>query len=106
MVTTLKTEDTSKTRAKEPTTMSRVYVLVQTADGHSDDMASVLRRQPGVILADVVEGRIHVMMVVEAQHILKLAQLTIQALATVEAMTASVHLWPAQQRRAVLCSQR
>lgn len=51
------------------------------------------------IQADVVEGQPEVMMVVEAQHTPRLARLTIRALAAVEPVTASVHLWPTEECR-------
>jgi hypothetical protein len=78
---------------------ARVYVLVSVAEGFSDNVASILRCKPGVVMADVVEGQTNVVMVVEARHRLRLAQLTIQALAAVESMTDNVHLLPADKSR-------
>ncbi len=53
--------------------------------------------KPGVVMADVLEGQTDVIMVVEAQDRLRLAQLTIQALAAVETMTVGMHLMPADK---------
>ena len=73
----------------------RVYVLVTVAEGFSGKVASVLRCKPGVVAADVVEGEPNVIMLVEAQHRLRLAHLTIQALAAVETATVGLRLMPA-----------
>ena len=89
--------DVGETRRKGSAPKARVYVLVQVAEGHSEDVVSHLRRQPGVTMADVVEGQPDVIMVVEAQHRLKLAHLTIQALTAVETVTVGVHLMPANK---------
>jgi hypothetical protein len=48
-------------------------------------------------MADVVEGQPDVIMVVEAQHRLRLAHLTIEALTAVETATVGVHLMPADE---------
>ena len=93
-------EDVDETRRNGSAPKSRVYVLVQVDEGRSEAVASVLRRQPGVTMADVVEGQLDVMMVVEAQHRLRLAQLTIQALAAVEKVTVGMHLMPADKTSA------
>lgn len=90
-------EDAGETRRKGLVPKARVYVLVQVAEGHSENVVSVLRCQRGVVIADVVEGHPNVIMVVEAQHRLRLAQLTIQALAAVETLTVGVHLMPADK---------
>ncbi len=94
---TVLVEDVGETRRKGSAPRARVYVLVQVAEGHSEDVVSVLRCQPGVVIADVVEGQPAAIMVVEAQHRLRLAQLTIQALAAVETVTVGMHLMPADK---------
>lgn len=48
----------------------------------------------GVVMADVLEGIGEVMMVAEAPERHRLAELTIQALISVEAMTGEVKLLP------------
>lgn len=75
--------------------MSRVYVLVNVAERQGRAAASVLRRQVGVIFADVVEAQSSVMMVVEARGRLRLADLTIKALASVQGVIEDIHLMPA-----------
>jgi hypothetical protein len=74
---------------------SRVYVLVNVAERQGRAAASILRCQPGVVVADVVEAQPSVMMVVEARGRQRLAELTIQALTSVEGLTADIHLMPA-----------
>lgn len=76
-----------------------MYVVVDVADGFCEEVASVLRCKPGVVMADNVEAAQKVVMVVEAQHRLRLAHLTIQALAAVEPVTANVCLMPAEEQR-------
>jgi hypothetical protein len=76
-----------------------VYVLLEVPWKHSTEVASVLRCKPGVVMADVVEAQPSVIMVVEAQERQKLAELTIQALASVEMVTDGVHLMPAEEHR-------
>jgi hypothetical protein len=74
---------------------SRVYVLVNVAERQGRAAASVLRRQPGVVVADVVEAQPSVIMIVEARDRQRLAELTVQALTSVEEVTADFHLMPA-----------
>lgn len=73
----------------------RVYVLVNVAERECRVAASVLRRQVGVIAADVVEAQPRVIMVVEARDRQRLAELTVQALASVEEVTNDIHVMPA-----------
>jgi hypothetical protein len=72
------------------------YVLLDIANGKSEQAAQALRSRPGVVMADSLEGPPDVIVVFEASERLTLAKLTIQALTAVEAMTRSVCLLPVQ----------
>ena len=93
---TVLVEDVAETGRKREAPKAKVYVLVQVAEGFSAEVASILRRKPGVVAADVVEGEASVIMVVEAQHRLGLAHLTIQALTAVEKATVGLRLMPTE----------
>ena len=85
------------TLAKKTEAMSaRAYILLRTVEGKAERVAQTLRGEPGVVIADALERPPDVIMVVEASEREKLAELTIQALGSVEAMTEDVHLLPAQ----------
>jgi hypothetical protein len=75
---------------------ARVYVLLDTVNGKSEQVTQVLRGKPGVILAEPLEGSPDVIMVVEAPRREKLAKLTNEALASVELLTENLQLLPAR----------
>jgi len=75
---------------------ARAYVLLDIADGKPERVAQVLRGKPGVVMADRLEGPPDVMVVLEASQRLRLAKLTVQALASVETVIKEVQLLPAQ----------
>jgi len=80
---------------KNPASTSvRVYVLLRLAKGDPEQVAQALRRKPGVLMADPLEGPPDVIVVVEASERQKLADLTIQALSSVETMIENVRLLP------------
>jgi hypothetical protein len=72
----------------------RAYVLLCLAKGNPALVAQVLRQKPGVLMADPLEGPPDVIVVVEAPERQKLADLTVQALSSVEAMIENVRLLP------------
>ena len=76
----------------------RVYVLLDIVGGKVEQVVKVLRESPGVVMADAVEGLPDVIVVVEALDRQKLAQLTTQALVSVETMTENFCLLPAKDR--------
>jgi hypothetical protein len=81
--------------AKKAARMSiRAYILLCLAKGNPELVAQVLRRKPGVLMADPLEGPPDVIVVVEAPERQKLADLTVQALSSVEAMIENVRLLP------------
>jgi len=79
-----------------PVMSARAYVLLDIADGKSERVAQALRGKPGVVMADPLEGPPDVMVVLEASQRLRLAKLTVQALASVETVIKEVQLLPAQ----------
>ena len=80
---------------KNPASTSvRAYVLLRLAKGNPDRVAQTLRRKPGVLMADPLEGPPDVIVVVEAPERQRLADLTVQALSSVETMIENVRLLP------------
>ncbi|OGO21821.1 MAG: hypothetical protein A2Z28_08120 [Chloroflexi bacterium RBG_16_51_9] len=74
----------------------RVYVLLDIIAGKSGRVTQTLRSKPGVILADEMEDQSRIIMVVEADDRQKLAELTIQALSSVDSVTDGLQLLPAK----------
>lgn len=79
---------------KSASTSVRAYVLLRLTKGNPDRVAQALRRKPGVLMADPLEGPPDVIVVVEASERQKLADLTVQALSSVETMIENVRLLP------------
>ena len=77
----------------------RVYVILDVTAGKAGWVAQTLRRQPCVLLADEIEERSHVVLVLEAPSRQKLAESTIKALSSVESATDDVQLLPANNGR-------
>ncbi len=76
----------------------RVYILLDVVGGKADQAIEILRKSPGVVMADILEGPPDVIMVMEVPGRQKLAKLTIQALASVETVIENVRLLPARDR--------
>jgi hypothetical protein len=93
---TLLAEDTGRTTRRRSIRKARVYVLVDVAGGHQEEVACAMRRKPGVVMADVVESQPSVIMVIEARDRQKLAELAVRALAAIEMATDGMHLMPAE----------
>ena len=92
-------EDVRRARRRRSPRKARVYVLVDIAGECHEEVASVLRCKPGVVMADNVEAQQKVIMVVEAQDRQTLAELTVRALASVEMAIGEMHLMPAEEHR-------
>ena len=75
---------------------ARAYVLLHIVDGNSEWVLQALRSMPGVVTVDVLEGPPDVIMVVEASERQKLAELTTQALASVETAIEDMRLLPSR----------
>jgi hypothetical protein len=58
----------------------------------------MLRGQPGVKMVDVLEGPPDVIVMLQARSRLELAELTSQALVSVESMTEDLKVLPVQNR--------
>jgi hypothetical protein len=80
---------------KKATNMDfRAYLLLQVVEEKSKEVAQVLRHKPGVLMADIVEGPPDVIAIIEASERKMLADLTVQALSSVENMLENVRLLP------------
>jgi DNA-binding Lrp family transcriptional regulator len=73
---------------------TKVYILLDITEGKLEQVVQTLRGKPGVVEVDLLEGSPNVIMVVEAPEQKKLAERTIQALASVETITEGVQLLP------------
>ncbi len=73
---------------------ARAYVLLSVVQGKTTRVVRMLRNRPGVVMADVIEGPPDIVMVIEAQGRRRLAQLTVEALSSVENMTGDMQLLP------------
>lgn len=71
---------------------ARVYVLMDIVQGESDQVVRRLRGKPGVLMADPLEGRWDLILVVEAGSRERLAELTTQAIAPVEEVTEGMRV--------------
>ena len=74
----------------------KTYVLVKTKEGSSRQAAAIIRRQPGVEKVDRVEGLADVIFTIQAPDNKTLAELTVQAISSIEALTEDVQLLPAR----------
>ena len=73
---------------------TKTYVLLKVRNGNSDSVTSVVRRQPGGVMVDQVDGLADIIFAVRASSRKKLAELAVQAIASVEAVTDDVQLLP------------
>ena len=77
---------------------AKAYVLLNVASEKHKQVVRTLRGKPGVLMIDVVEGPPDVVAVLGARSRQRLAKLTIQALASVEAMTEGLQLLPTRDK--------
>jgi hypothetical protein len=73
---------------------ARAYVLLNVVRGEVVEAVQTLRGRPGVIVADVIEGPPDIVMVIEARGRRRLADLTVEALSSVENITGDLQLLP------------
>ncbi len=78
------------------TMKDRAYILLDILNGKAEQVAQSLKRNKGVVSVDVLEGPPDIIIILEASGRQKLAELTIQALASVESVTENMKLLPAQ----------
>ena len=75
---------------------SRLYLLLETVNGHSEEVTQVLGLNPGVATVDLVEGKPDVIAVMEGADRQELAQLLMQVISSVETATEDVRILPAR----------
>ena len=68
--------------------------MLETVNGHSEEVAQVIRLNPGVVTVDVVEGKPDVIAVMEAGGRQELAQLLMQVISCVENTTEDARILP------------
>ncbi len=73
---------------------SRLYLLLKTVNGHSEEVAQVIRLSPGVITVDLVEGKPDVIAVMEAGDRQELAHQLIQVISCVENAIENARILP------------
>lgn len=73
---------------------TRVYILLDAVASKSADIIRALRGETGIVTVDLIEGPPDVIIVIEASDRERLAELTVQALSRVEAMTEDLRLLP------------
>ena len=76
----------------------KAYVLLNVVHEKQKQVVRALRGKSGVLMIDILEGPLDVIIVLEARDCQKLAKLTVQALALVEAMTEELQLLPTRGR--------
>ncbi len=75
----------------------KAYVLLRIRNGDFEQAVTIVRQQPGVVIADQVEGLADVIFAVQAPDRERLAELTVQAITAIEAMTEDMQLLPAKE---------
>ena len=76
----------------------RAYILLDIADGKSEEAARSLGGRPGVVRVDLLEGPPDLLVMCEASSRQMLARLAVEALAMVEQVTENVHLLPVRSQ--------
>lgn len=72
----------------------RAYLLMDITDGKHRDVIQSLVSKPGVTTVDMLEGPPDILVVVEGATRNELAELTVDALSSVESYTENVRLLP------------
>ena len=72
----------------------RVYLLIDVVEGRERQVLMALRGQPGIVLADRVEGPPDIVVIAEAQDRQSLANLIVQAIASIENLTNNIQFLP------------
>jgi len=79
---------------QRPSVSERAYLLMDIIDGKHLEVIQSLGRKPGVIMVDMLEGPPDILVMMEARSRQELAELTVDALASVENHTENVQLLP------------
>jgi hypothetical protein len=72
----------------------RAYLLMDIVDGKHGEVVQSLGSKPGVTMVDMLEGPPDILVVVEAETRQELAELTVDALSSVEEYTDNLQLLP------------
>ena len=76
----------------------RVYLLLDIADGKSEEVAQSLCNKQGVAKADLLEGPPDLIVLCEVSSQQKLAKLTVGVLASIDNVTENVCLLPVKSK--------
>ncbi len=76
---------------------SRLYLLLETVNGHSEEVAQVLRLNSGVVTVDLVEGKTDIIAVMEAEDRQALARQLMQVISCVENTTEDARILPTRE---------
>ena len=71
---------------------ARAYLLLSVVDGRSEQVARTLRRQPGVVRVDSLEGQPDVIVLVQAPDRRKLAEYIMPAISSIDNITEDLRL--------------
>ena len=74
--------------------MDRVYLILDIMEGKHSEAVQSLRANPGVRRVDVLEGQWNIIMIIEASNRMRLAQLLIRAISSVDTITEDLQLLP------------
>ena len=77
--------------------MEKVYIFVNVRKGMANQVMQALQGKAGVLNIDPVEDRTDIIVQLQATTRQKLAELTIQSMASVENMIDGIQLMPVQQ---------
>jgi hypothetical protein len=83
----------------------RAYLLMDITDGKYREVIRSLGNKPGVIMVDMLEGPPDILVVVEAGTRQELAELTVEALSSVENYAENVQLLPGRHAPGVDASR-
>lgn len=74
----------------------RTYLLLDVLGGTADQVVQNLLGKPGVAFVDRLDGPPDVIMMIQAENRLKLAEVANQALGVIESMAKGIRVLPAR----------
>ncbi|MDD5289554.1 MAG: hypothetical protein PHY28_10660, partial [Dehalococcoidales bacterium] len=74
--------------------MDRVYVILDIMEGKHSEAVQSLQTSPGVRWVDTLEGQWDVITAIEASNRMRLAQLLVRAIYSVDTITVDLQLLP------------
>jgi len=72
----------------------KVYILLDVVDGKTNRVVKTMRKTPGVITVEALEGPPDVILLMEAADRQRLAKIAVQALTLVGKMAERIQLLP------------